>query len=156
MKYANYLLFFTFLLVVSLGAYVFFKKENRTAFIYNQQVFDKFKGTQELKTKLDLRKKEYKASLDSLTKIIEQGRLDLKPLYESKAQEFNLQYQQLSDQYTADLWIRINEEVKKFGKENGYSFIFGASGNGSLMYARESEDVTNQVVDFVNKNYEDG
>ncbi len=156
MKYTNYLLFLTFILVVSLGAYIFFKNENRTAFIYNQQVFDRFKGTEELKAKLSLRKKEYQASLDSLTKIIEQGRLDLKPMYEGKAQEYNLQYQQLSEQYTADLWIRINEEVKKFGKENGYYFIFGASGTGCLMYARESQDVTSEVVYFLNKNYEHG
>ncbi len=156
MKYTNYLLFLIFALVVGLGIYVFRAKEKPTAFIYNQQVFDKFKGTEELKAKLSLQQKGYKASLDSLAQIIQQGRIDLQPMYNSKAQQFGLQYQQVSDQYTSDLWIRINEQVKKYGKEKGYAFILGASGNGSLMYAADSEDITIEVIDFLNTNYVEG
>jgi outer membrane protein len=156
MKYTNYLLFLTFALIVGFGTYIFLTKEKRTAFIYNQQVFDKFKGTEELKAKLSIQQKEYKASLDSLAQIIQQGRIDLQPMYESKAQQFAQHYQQVSDQYTTDLWISINEQVKKYGKEKGYAFILGASGNGSLMYAADSEDITNEVIDFLNTNYAEG
>ncbi|WP_340064263.1 OmpH family outer membrane protein [Ascidiimonas aurantiaca] len=47
----------------------------------------------------------------------------------------------------------INDYVKEYGKEKGYKIIFGAGGNGSIMYADDATDLTEEVLDGLNKQY---
>jgi outer membrane protein len=126
---------------------------DKVAFVYNQQVFENFEGTKALKEKLEHHQQEARAMLDSLSVLIQAGRKDLQPRYEEKARELSLKHKELTDRYTADIWVRINEEIAAFAKEKGYDFVLGAAGNGSLMYAGENKNVTDEFVAYLNKNY---
>lgn len=53
------------------------------------------------------------------------------------------------------LWKRLNPYVADFGKEKGYSFIYGANGTGNVLYADESLNVTDELIKYVNKRYHD-
>jgi len=128
-------------------------QRDKTAFFYNQKVFDQFKGKLELEEKLKTQAATDKKLLDSLHVLIEQGRKDLTPVYDEAAQKAGAAQQDLNSRYTADVWRYINEGVADFGKEKGYDYIFGASGNGSLMYADTTHDVTADVVSFLNARY---
>jgi outer membrane protein len=143
------------LAVASLGIYVFYEKPTKTAFVYNQQVFEGFKGTIELKARLAEQQNDYKKNLDSIALLIQAGRVDLNTVYQERAQEFTYQQQQVTEKYTADIWKRINEEIGNYGKENRFEFIFGASGNGSLMYANDAKDITSEMVAYLNARYDD-
>jgi outer membrane protein len=48
----------------------------------------------------------------------------------------------------------INDYVKEYGKKHGYKIIFGASGGGNIMYAAESTDLTEVVLNGLNAEYE--
>ena len=67
-----------------------------------------------------------------------------------------VEQQELSSRYTADIWKRINHYVSDYGKTEGYDFIFGATGDGGLMYANDVNDITDEVILYLNKKYESG
>jgi len=141
-------------LVLAIASWQFFQKREKNAFLYNQKVFAGFKGTELLTAKLERQKATDKQLLDSLSKLVSQGREDIRAIYSSKYTELATAEQQLSDRYTADIWKQINDGVAAFGKERKYSYIFGASGDGSLMYADEAEDITEELIVFLNNRYE--
>jgi len=59
----------------------------------------------------------------------------------------------LSAQYDKEILAQLNQYVRDFGAKNNYEYIFGNDGNGSLMYAQESNDLTRQVTEYINQKY---
>ena len=136
------------------GYTLFINKGEKTAYFYNQKVFKSFKGTIELEAKLAQQQQQTKKDLDSLAHLIQQGRLELSGQYQKIMEQRSLQDQQLSEQYTNDIWKFINEKANEYGEQEGYDYIFGASGNGSLMYAKHKHDITEDIIEYINKKYE--
>jgi outer membrane protein len=155
MKLVYVLIATCFICILGLTLYVcFYANREKTAYFYNQQVFQSFNGTRELEAKLALQQQQAKKQLDSISYLIQQGRADLSERYQKIAATQSQQYQLLSEQYTNDIWKFINENVKKYGNQEGYDYIFGASGNGSLMYAKDSHNITEDIISFVNEKYD--
>jgi outer membrane protein len=153
----NALLILNFLLVLALGIYVIAKPGKKTAFILNQKVFSAFEGKKELEKKLNDMKTRHQLVLDSVGALIRNKKNDaLLMTYQQYAQNFQIEQEQTTEQYTADIWKRINQHVSEFGKENGYDFILGASGDGGLMYAEEGNNITEDVIIYVNAKYKEG
>ncbi len=93
--------------------------------------------------------------MDSLSFLIHQSSNAITiNAYQEGIDNIKLMEQQLSEQYTADIWRQINQWVNEFGEQEGYDFVLGAAGNGSLMYANEANDITNKTILFVNKKYQ--
>lgn len=143
------------LVVLSVLAAVSFIAQSgreKAAFVYNEQLFKAFKGKIELEKELRSLEVQNKRKLDSL--------MDL-PLSESNMaiiqnEKVRIEtiIQEVSAKYTADIWKQINESVSVYGKEHGYDFIFGASGDGSLMYSRKTNDITEDVIMYINRRYD--
>jgi Skp family chaperone for outer membrane proteins len=133
------------------------RKTEKTGFVMNQQVFDRFKGKIDLEQKLEKVQKSHKRYLDSLNAVVLTAPLSFKKerveIYRQAEKRCMLEEKQLSDTYTRDIWSRINAEVADFAKENGYTIILGASGDGNLMYAADSHNVTEQVITYMNSKY---
>lgn len=130
-------------------------KQGKNGYVINQEVFEGFQGKKSLEMNLLSVRKKHKHILDSLANNIgNDGPAALTQEYDRTAQELALKERQLSERYTADLWNQINEYIKAYGDENNYDFIFGASGNGSLMYAAESKNITQDIVTYINERYE--
>jgi outer membrane protein len=142
------------IVLIGLITYVtIFLRPQKTAFFYNQKVFEQFTGKADLQKKLEAVIQKDKAMLDSLTHQIEMGNMNAKLILQEKLEQAEVTRQQLSEQYTGDIWKYINGEVLVYGKEKGYDYIFGASGNGSLMYAGDAHDITQEMVDYLNAKY---
>ena len=138
---------------ISIGYSHFFSSGDKMAYFYNQKVFAQFEGKLHLEDKLAKEREMNKQYLDSLLTLIQAGRKDLTALYEERTESFSMSDAQLTEKYTAEIWKFINEGVQEYGAKNDYDFIFGATGDGSLMYAKEKNDVTNEVVEFINQKY---
>lgn len=151
----TYLLVINLLLVAGIAVYVAVTREKK-AYILNQQVFNEFKGKQELENQLSALQKTHKTWLDSVSARIQNGDNALIKTYQENAANFQLEENELSEKYTADIWKQINLYIADFGKEKGYDFIFGASGNGSLMYASDANNITAEVTTYINSRYEKG
>lgn len=155
----NFFVVLNLLLLTVLSVYLLYDRQNsRKGYVMNQQVFDEFNGKKELEIKLNQVKSVNKKRLDSLAVLIakEKNNNGLAVTYQDLLRTSQLQEQELSAKYTADIWKYINQNLAAFGKEEGYDFIFGASGDGGLMYANEVNDITEKVVKYLNKQYEKG
>lgn len=128
-------------------------RQPKSVFFYNEKVFAAFNGKIELENKLKIEQGRNKASLDSLSSLIVSGRTDLKVLYDHTAELASMREEQLTQKYTADIWKFINDSAADYGKENNYEFIFGALGNGTLMYASDKNDVTDEFIKYLNAEY---
>ncbi|MGQ0829857.1 MAG: OmpH family outer membrane protein [Bacteroidota bacterium] len=80
--------------------------------------------------------------------------------FENKRQEFFQRKQTyeednnaLSKQYDQEILTQLNQYVKDFGEQQGYTYIHGNDGNGSLMYAQEARNITKEVIEFINNKY---
>lgn len=47
----------------------------------------------------------------------------------------------------------VKEEIKAYGKANGYSYILGGGDGGSVLYGKEANDLTNEIVKLLNDKY---
>src|ERR1035437_859718 len=74
--------------------------------------------------------------------------------YKMKEEQFKQDNTALADKYTQQILSQLNQYVQEFGKINNYSYIFGANSSGTLMYARDADNITDKVLTFINKKYE--
>ena len=149
----NILIGLNFVLVVALGGYTIWKEStSRQGYILNQKVFDGFEGKKELALELQQLETQHKAWVDSVLTV--PG--DNQAMINARAEAFRAHVASLSERYTSDIWNRINTYVSAYGREHGYAYIFGASGEGNIMYAGESEDITEDVVKYINERYRAG
>ncbi|MFM8913034.1 MAG: OmpH family outer membrane protein [Flammeovirgaceae bacterium] len=129
-------------------------RETKVAFILNQRVFNEFDGKKELEEKLLKVRKANKAAIDSLGSLIQQtSNYSVIQMHKSSISDIQFAEGELTEKYTSDLWNTINSGIKEFGEQKGYDFIFGATGNGGLMYAKKGNDVTDEVIQYLNKWY---
>jgi Skp family chaperone for outer membrane proteins len=130
------------------------RKNRKSGFIVNQKVFNEFLGKKELEKKLTVQRARDRVTLDSLVGLLEStSNTSLLKFYQDRIDNIANVERQLSDKYTSDIWKVINESVNEFGEKEGYDLIFGAVGSGSLMYADRSQDVTDEVIQFINERY---
>lgn len=99
---------------------------------------------------LDSLKQEVNTSIelgDSLTAF------KLRKQYYVIEQAYNQKFETLSTQYTTEVNDRLNEYIKAFAEENGYDYVLGSSGQGNIMYAKETLNVTDKLIEYINKKY---
>ncbi len=142
------------------GSLKFFGHSDQTksGFVLTQNLFQEFEGTKEFKAKMQPITEKQQSALDSLSKeIILAGRTP-------RAQELTRVYQELKSSYleknrqeellfSENAWKQLNQYIEEYGKEKGYGFVFGATGNGGIMYAEKSLDLTGDVIKYVNRKY---
>lgn len=63
------------------------------------------------------------------------------------------QIQEEDQKMTQTVVNDINDYVKAYGKEHDHLIIFGAQGSGNIMYAQESIDLTDKILEGLNKQY---
>lgn len=68
--------------------------------------------------------------------------------FQNRYEEENIR---LKEEYFAQIRANINDKSKTFAEDKGYHYFFSAVGDGSLMYAKDSEDVTDEFLNYVNQ-----
>jgi len=48
---------------------------------------------------------------------------------------------------------QVNSFIEEYGKDKGYEMIFGTTSDGSLLYGEQGQDLTEEVLEAMNKNY---
>jgi outer membrane protein len=68
-------------------------------------------------------------------------------------QAIQKQIQEENQKMTQTIVNDINDFIKEYGKQHGYPIIFGAGGNGNIMYAEDKTDLTAKVLEGLNKQF---
>ncbi len=72
---------------------------------------------------------------------------------ELNEQQFELseQYKEKSELYQNEVWQELNSQIEEYGKLNNYKFILGGTGNGAIMYVEKTENITKDVIKYINE-----
>ncbi len=163
-------------LATSVGSFFFLHSSSDLVYVDVNKLLDGYKRTNLVKAEFDTKAKTMKANVDSLLsdwqkelKLYEKERstmskkeLELKQeLLGNKQQQINnyqqavqKQLQEEDKKVTQTVINDINDFVKEYGKKKGYKVIFGATGNGTIMYGEASADLTDQVLEELNAEFE--
>jgi len=137
----------------------------RIAYVDLPKVFNEFELKKDLETRLMSDYNEKNKVLDSLKLSL--GQLELKSKGDFQMAGYQrqniiqtaeaLQYDQENKtrELNEQIYKRLNEYVHQFAKEEGYDFILGAEGSGIIMAANTKKDITEEVIQYINRKYQD-
>jgi len=150
------------LLAIALGGFTLWIKlsEKKQGYVSIQTVFDEFDYTKDVRKKITAEQQIGIRIIDSLKQQIP---VDAEPgANDEKIEKITYLRDQLVERekaitadYNAKIWLKLNKYLNEFGAEEKYSFLFGAEGSGSLMYADSSLNVTREAIEYINKKYAD-
>jgi len=152
--------------IVVLCYWVYTKKSYKSAYIITGNLYESYKGTKELQSKVITQQNRYKLVLDSLRIEINLNMSDiankqknartdeLKKQYNALATDFKKYNEEYVQSEQAKVWSQLNEYIQTYGKENNYDYIYGADGSGNIMYADSSFNITKEIVEFANSKYD--
>lgn len=164
------------LLALGLG-YFIYSQNNDTKIAYIRSVYlvENYEGTKEAYADYQRKVMEWQANADTLKKSYQaqfasykEGESSLSKMELERAQKKLLlerdkvqQYQQAIEiksqeedqKITEGLFKQIDAYVKEYAEQNGYDLIIGVGTDGNLLYGGESYDITEEVLDAINRNY---
>lgn len=145
-------------------------KKGKTGYVQLAKVFSDFELSKTLDAQLKQTTTTRKNIVDSLEFIAktlytqasnDQKNKKLIDDFEMAQRQYLYQKEQfeesagaIEEQYNQQIWTQLNEYIKQYGQENGYSYVFGAAGSGTIMYGSEAEDLTEEVLKYVNEKYQ--
>lgn len=162
----------SFVLAVTAIVLCLCKGQKRSVYVNTGILYSEFELSKELNKDLEKVFNSRKFLLDSLfedlkqqsTVIQENGGKDKGMTerfavgdreYMYKKEMFEKQNQEMMTEYNAKIWNQINQYLQDYGEDKSYSFIFGATGQGNIMFGDKEEDITKEVVKYINARYND-
>lgn len=166
------------ILALAFAAFSFFFNQSNSKQVYVDvnKLLEGYKRTKIVRAEFEVKAKTLNANVDSLVvdwqkelKLYEKERstmskkeLALKQeILGNKQQQINnyqkaiqKQVQEEDKKATQTVINDINDYVKEYGKKKGHKIIFGAGGNGNIMYADESTDLTEKILEGLNREFE--
>lgn len=170
------LLFFLTLGLVGLSTYIFLKKENKIAYVRSAVLVEKYHGMLEAREKFNKQKNEMLGRLDTLRLDLERSRNEFlkqaphfaptelaqrRGVLERQQTNF-VQYSEAIDakiqeedqKLTQEVLNQINAFIETYARENDYDLVLGTTNDGSLLFGHEALDITNDLIEKINKHYD--
>lgn len=137
------------------------------AYVDTVKVFNEFDLKKKLEKKMENILKRDKQVVDSL-------KLELKLIYDNTEKPGNERFVQIrglqnkidehtyqatqneafyTDKYNTQIWKQLNQYIKEFGREEGIDLLYGANGQGTILYAKEKYDYTHECIVYINAKY---
>lgn len=161
-------------MVVLIGIMVvFWFQQPKIGFVKTPELVYGYLGTREAKADFEELKSKMLANLDTLKRhhsdlLMEYkglsqdspGKVDLES--EIRRSQGNIRNYELGidekiyrqdEELMTGVLNQINSYVMDFGKANGYDYIFGTTESGSLLYATDADDLTDEILEGLNDNY---
>jgi outer membrane protein len=151
--------------------------QQKTAYVSNQEIMEGFEKLKEAEEKYVQEEEAMKAKMDAM--VAQSGYQDMVQEYQanqgkmSKSEEEalynkimqiqqslgqqqqmnNQQFQQKKNAEMDSLVKTVKDFVKSYGKDNGYTFIYGSNESGNILYGKEELDITEEVTQALNAKY---
>jgi outer membrane protein len=139
------------------------------------KVIQNYKGMDELKGEMEVSNKKYKETLDTIrisfekqlreyeknrSKLSEKEKALTEQLLQHKQQQYT-HYKEAIEKKTKEQQMEITQKLlakldtymKRYAKENGYDFILGANSTANIIFAKETYDVTDDIIKAANAHY---
>lgn len=154
-------------------AYFLFTKKAKVACVDNSKVISSYPGIEQAAKKLQVKELELKAKADTLS---QEFQIKLRE-YEKNKSSMNAseiltaetELRMMQDRFrhfstinddkfkkeqvevTEKAIEEINKVIARYAKDKGYSVVLGANSTGSVVYADEAIDITDEIISILNK-----
>lgn len=144
---------------------------DRIVYVRTGIVLEKYKGMIETNNKFSKEVEIVRANIDSLKKKYERVKSqenivrnkqeweyslkEIESEYESYSRVSDEKIQQRQMEMSDAVLVEINDFIINYGKQHHYKYILGTTNDGSILYGNEEDDITNVIVDAINKKYEE-
>lgn len=159
----------TSLLLVVLAFVAFSAMDKpKLAYVDLGTVFNEFEMQKELNNRLDQLSNTRQVQQDSLElnlqRIASSPEFDqnnpdarfmqLRTMYLQNQERFEQDNQRMVQEYDKQIWTQLNQYLNDFGTNANYTFVFGANGQGSVMFAEPELNLTQEVIAYINERYD--
>jgi outer membrane protein len=164
----------SFLGIVAISIYLFITP-TKLVYVDSAKLVNGYKGMQTARQAFKQKATTWKANIDTLAQEVQQQimnyekestklspkerklseeliRMKQKQLGEYQ-QAMQTQAQQEDAKMTGDVISQVNAYLKKYGKSKGYKIVMAATEYGNIAYADEGLDITEEVLEGLNKEY---
>ncbi|RZN84485.1 MAG: OmpH family outer membrane protein [Winogradskyella sp.] len=151
------------------------QQQQKIGFIDNGDVINDYQMKIDIENSFKVTKEAFEKRMDSIDRNFQvevkafqlaQSKMSQKKAQE-KYNELGQKNQQLTQQFQIEQQVmkqafakemdsvisKVNDFVEDYGKENGYTFIFGKNEAGSVMYGQEASDLTKTITEALNADY---
>lgn len=162
-------------IIFSVFSFFYFQTSSDLVYVDVNKLIEGYKRSKVVRAEFEEKRKTMTSNVDSLMSnwkqeltlyekeraLMTEKEIELKQeLLSNKQQQINNYQHAIQKQVQEDNKIAmqtvindINDYIKVYGKEHGYDIIFGASGSGNIMYAKDTSDLTNAVLLGLNNEY---
>jgi outer membrane protein len=162
-----------FLGLIFLSAYVV-RNRSHVVYVDSNKLINGYQGMIDARKTYQQKAGDWKANIDTLTNEVTKQIMD----YEKKSARLTAKERQFSqeliqtkqkqlydyqqvmntqtrqdDNMTGEVITQINAYIKKYGEDNGYTIILAATDYGNVAYADQNLDITDKVLEGLNKQY---
>ncbi|GGW57226.1 periplasmic chaperone for outer membrane proteins Skp [Winogradskyella epiphytica] len=152
------------------------QEQQKIAFVDNTKVVNEFNKKKDFEAKFKTKIEKFNKKADSLQQMIQVeaqafqtraakiGQAKAEEEYNALVQKKQMQDYQLGSEEKAlqtegqaqidSLVKEVKEFIKDYGKTNGYTYILGANEAGSVLYGTDANDITEEVLESLNKKSE--
>lgn len=161
------------LLLITIVWMLFFKKD-KIAYVESSRLLTGYKAMADVRKEFDGKSKQWQANIDTLTQDIQQSIFKYEKETSKGSEEdkkkakeaIGIKQKQLNDyqratqqnaqqeeaRLTTPILTEVNAFLMEYGKSHGYKMIFVAN-NGNIAYADKGLDLTDEIVELLNKSY---
>lgn len=144
-------------------------KKDKQAYVNIGELYDSFDMKKELENKLISVQNQRKKVLDSLEVELqlisnkysnEEAPIEIKQEFNllkgrfiTQREQFSKENERVTLEFKNQIFTQINNYVAEYAKEHKYDYLFGTTGQGSIMYAEEENNITKEVANYINERY---
>lgn len=143
---------------IALCFYLFHDSGKKIAYADAIRLFNEYKFKIDMEKESQGNLKKLKVEMDSVGVIykVNPGNEQVQRMMMEKQQQFTNGCNAVNKTINEKVWERLNVKIQDFGKKEHIEMLIGANGMGTVLYASESRDVTDDLIKYVNESYEKG
>lgn len=162
--------------LVIILAYFQFYNNQKLVYIDSNKLLAGYRGMIDAQADFQKKSQTWKANVDTLMAEVQRSIMDYEkesPKMSAKEKELSRELiktkqKQLQDyqraiqeqsaqkdqEMTQQVLVKVNTFLTEYGKSKDYNIIFGATTSGNIIYAEEAMDITDEVLELLNSQYQ--
>lgn len=163
------------LLLVALAVFFVSCNQEKTAYVDTTKLIQEYQEMKDVEAEFNKKSETVKGELDSVASAfqaevqdyqakmnsmsqsqrqeIEQELMQKQQRLQQEQQQRGGTLRQESDDAIDSIVEKVKSYVEEYGKENGYTYIFGSNESANIMYAKDGLDITEEVLKELNDAY---
>ncbi|WP_047246890.1 OmpH family outer membrane protein [Maribacter thermophilus] len=150
-------------------------QQEKIGFVDNVKLMDEYQEKIDVESKFKVKAEALTKKRDSISQAFQMEAQAFQEraqkMSQSKAQQEYAAFQQRGQQIGQQLQMedqqlqlagqtemdsvvsKVKKEIEAYGKSNGYSYILGGGDGGSVLYGKDANDLTDEIIKVLNEKY---